>query len=370
MSDVRDRQNDIERFVHNTEGRIYSRRVFFGMCAALGIAPAVARLTPAMADQKELVLVNWGGDAVRGMKASFVDPYLKKFPDRKVAIDGTGPSTSRIRLMVQSGKVTWDVMDRNLHTALEIGPEGMLEKIDYSIVDRSKVRPEHAVEWGIGNYIYAMVLTYNTKKWGSEVPASWKDVWDFKKVPGKRAFRREPDAVLEAALMADGVPFDKIYPIDMKRALDMHKKMKEHAIYYTVIADGQNAFRNGEVHLGQLLNTRAWPLKQDTKGLYDWTWNEGVSWGACWMVPKGAQGGKAIWDFIAMTQDPQAQAELLKSNGYGPVNPEAFKFLDADWNKVNPGAPENYSKMLQGGIEWYAKNATAARQQLIDALSS
>ena len=130
MSDVRDRQNDIERFVHNTEGRIYSRRVFFGMCAALGIAPAVARLTPAMADQKELVLVNWGGDAVRGMKASFVDPYLKKFPDRKVAIDGTGPSTSRIRLMVQSGKVTWDVMDRNLHTALEIGPEGMLEKID------------------------------------------------------------------------------------------------------------------------------------------------------------------------------------------------------------------------------------------------
>ena len=67
MSDVRDRQNDIERFVHNTEGRIYSRRVFFGMCAALGIAPAVARLTPAMADQKELVLVNWGGDAVRGM---------------------------------------------------------------------------------------------------------------------------------------------------------------------------------------------------------------------------------------------------------------------------------------------------------------
>jgi spermidine/putrescine-binding protein len=88
------------------------------------------------------------------------------------------------------------------------------------------------------------------------------------------------------------------------------------------------------------------------------------------MVPKGAQGGKAIWDFIAMTQDPQAQAELLKSNGYGPVNPEASRFLDADWNKVNPGAPENYAKMLPGGIEWYAKNATAARQQLIDALSS
>ena len=370
MSDDRDRLDELSQFVERTEGKVYPRRIFLGMCGALGLAPVAARLAPALADQNELVLVNWGGDAVRGMKNAWVDPYLKKYPDRKVAIDGTGPSTSRIRLMVQSGKVAWDVMDRNLHTALEIGPEGMLEKIDYSIVDKSKVRPEHAVDWGIGNYIYAMVLTYNTKKWGGELPTTWKDVWDFKKFPGKRAFRREPDGVLEAALMADGVPFDKIYPIDMKRALDMHKKMKEHAIYYNVIADGQNMFRSGEAQLGQLLNTRAWPLKQDTKGVCDWTWNEGISWGACWMVPKGAMGGKAIWEFINSTLDPAGQAELLKTNGYGPVNPEASKLLGAEWNAVNPGDPANYAKMLPGGIAWYAKNATTARQELIDALST
>ncbi len=370
MSDVRDRRDALEQFAEETDGKVYSRRFFMGLCAALGITPALARLTPALADAKDLVLCNWGGDAVRGMKASWVDPYLKKFPGRKMVIDGTGPSTSRIRLMVQSGKVTWDVMDRNLHTALELGPEGILEKIDYSIVDKSKVRPEHAVEWGMGNYIYAMVLTYHTKKWGDMVPQNWADVWDFKKFPGKRGFRREPDGTLEAALMADGVPMDKIYPLDVKRALDMHKKMKEHAIYYTVIADGQNAFRNGEIHLGMLLNTRSWPLKQDTKGLYDWTWNQGVSWGGAWMVPKGAQGGTAIWEFIKSTSDPAKQADLLKSNGYGPINPEATKFLDAEWNKVNPGAPENYSKMLPGGIAWYAKHATQARQQLIDSLAS
>ena len=55
----------------------------------------------------------------------------------------------------------------------------MLEPIDYTIVDKSKVRPEHAVEWGIGNYIYAMVLTYNTKKWGGMLPTSWADVYQF-----------------------------------------------------------------------------------------------------------------------------------------------------------------------------------------------
>src|SRR5436305_14017342 len=135
MSDIRDRLDDIEQFVERTQGKVYPRRVFLGMAAAMGLAPIAARLTPALADAKELVVVNWGGDAVKGMQRSFVYPYLKKYPDRKVAIDGTGPSTSRIRMMVDSKKVAWDVMDRNLHTALEIGPEGMLETIDYSIVD-------------------------------------------------------------------------------------------------------------------------------------------------------------------------------------------------------------------------------------------
>src|SRR5476649_82440 len=118
MSDSRDRLDDIEQFVERTEGKVYPRRVFLGMAATMVLAPAAARLTPALADAKELVLVNWGGDAVKGMKASWVDPYLKKYPDRKVAIDGSGPSTRRIRLMVESKKVSWDVMDRNLHTAL------------------------------------------------------------------------------------------------------------------------------------------------------------------------------------------------------------------------------------------------------------
>src|SRR5258708_278841 len=156
----------------------------------------------------------------------------------------------------------------------------------------------------------------------------------------------------------------------MKRALEMQKKMKEHAIYYNVIADGQNAFRNGEVQLGVLLNTRAWPLKQDTKGLVDWTWNEGISWGACWLIPKGATGGKAISEFINVTLEPEGQAELLKTNGYGPSNPEATKLLDPEWKKINPGGPENYAKMRPGGMGGYAKNATDARQQLLDVLAS
>ena len=42
MSDVRDRLDDIEQFVERTEGNVYPRRVFLGMCGAMGLAPVVA----------------------------------------------------------------------------------------------------------------------------------------------------------------------------------------------------------------------------------------------------------------------------------------------------------------------------------------
>jgi len=362
----------LDHFRERTEGRIIDRRGFLAICTAIGMPAGLARLTPAAAQgtSRELVLVNWGGDAVRGMRAHFVEPYIRANPGRRVAIDGTGPSSGRIRLMVQSGRVTWDVMDRNLHTALELGREGILEDIDYSIVDRSKVRPEHANQWGVGNYTYAHVLTYNTRRWGGRVPGSWKDVWDLRGFPGRRAFRRTIDGALEAALMADGVAKESIYPIDMRRALEGHKAIKAQTIYYNAISEGQAAFRDNEVQLGLLLNTRSWPLKNDTNGVCDYTFNEGIVWVAAWMVPKGAQGGRAIWEFIASTQEPQRQIELLRSNGYGPVNPAASAALPEDLRALDPGREENYARMLPGGVAWYAEHATRALQQYLDAISS
>jgi putative spermidine/putrescine transport system substrate-binding protein len=214
------------------------------------------------------------------------------------------------------------------------------------------------------------VLVYNTKAWGGRVPTGWKDVWDTKNFPGKRAFPKTIDGALEAALIADGVPPDQLYPLDMKRALDMHRKIAGDAIYYTSLADSQTVFRNEEAVIGLILNTRAWPLKNDTAGLCDYTFNQGIVWTASWMVPKGASGGDAIWDFISSTQDPAGQVRLLRTNGYGPINPAASDGLPPDLQAIHPGYPTNYERMIPGGVEWYSKNATAALQQYLDTISS
>ena len=119
----------IELLRSRTDGRTVDRRVFLSMAAALGVSTSLFKLTPAHAQAKEVVVVNWGGDAVPAMTKAWAEPFNKS--GGKAIIEGGGPSSGKIKAMVESGKVTWDVVDRNLIAGLELGRQNLLEKIDY-----------------------------------------------------------------------------------------------------------------------------------------------------------------------------------------------------------------------------------------------
>ncbi|WP_082377903.1 extracellular solute-binding protein [Pseudomonas sp. RIT-PI-q] len=55
-------------------------------------------------------------------------------------------------------------------------------------------------------------MAYNADKLKTP-PSSWADFWDLEKFPGKRALRKSPVHTLQIALMADGVPKDKVYAL-------------------------------------------------------------------------------------------------------------------------------------------------------------
>jgi len=352
-----------------TEGRAVDRRTFLAVLGALGLSPALARLTPASAQAREIVLVNWGGDALKAMAAAWADPYTASAGGTKVVVDGSGPSSAKIKAMVESGRVTWDVVDRNLIAALELGRQNLLEKIDYTIVDKSKVRPGHAGEWGVASYLYGNVLTYQTDAWGGRLPKTWKDFWNLKDFPGKRALRKHIDGQLEAALLADGVAPDKLYPIDVKRALDKIRSIKEHTIFWSSGAESQQIFRDREVVMGGLWNTRAAVARRESQGKVDFTYNEGSAWVGAWLVPKGNPSGKEVHKFMASTQDPARQVELFKMLGNGPANPAASAMVPDELKAIDPGSPANYAMQIPADPEWYAANSAAVLNQYIAAIS-
>src|SRR5688572_29566586 len=189
-----------------------TRRTVLGGAAALAAGAGFAG--GAQAQAKEVVLANFGGDAVKAMTEAFVVPYEKKGAG-KMVIDGSGPSNGKIKTMVSAKNVTWDVVDSGLGGTGELGPLGLLEEIDYSIVDKNKVTPGFTYKYGVCNYMFSTVMAWDSSK-VKEKP-TLADFFDFKKYPGKRLMRKDSQAMYELALMADGVPKDKLYPLDVPR---------------------------------------------------------------------------------------------------------------------------------------------------------
>jgi len=342
-----------------------SRRSMLAAAAAIGIAPSLAGR--AMAAVPDVVLCNWGGDAIKAMTAAFVVPY-EKATGGKLVLDGSGPSNGKIRAMVEANHVTWDMCDSGVAGIGELGPLGLLEPIDYSIVDRSRILPEFGYKYGVVNYMFSSVLAWDTA--AVKTTPSPADFFDLKKFPGKRMIRKDSQGMMELALIADGVAIDKLYPLDQDRALKKIASIKDDLLYWTTGAQSQDLLRSGEAVMGWLWNTRANLLKEDTKGRIDWSYNGGLLQPGLWAVPKGNPAGKQVMTAIATLQDPAGQITLLGAMGNGPANPQAASTEPKALTAVDPGAPANLDVQGKINAPWYEAHYSGALKAFLDMVSS
>ncbi|MGO4714383.1 ABC transporter substrate-binding protein [Bradyrhizobium sp. 2TAF24] len=354
-----------------THGKTVHRRHFLQLLSALGIGTGtLGFVASASAQQKELVVANWGGDALAVHRDVLAAEFAKRYPGSRVAFDTTGPTPGKIKAMVESGNIAWDVADRNLLSALELGRQGLLEKVDESIVDINAVPSQFRTEWGVGSYLFSYVIAYDTARFGAAPPRTWKDFWDTQNFKGKRALRNNVEGILESALLADGVARDKLYPLDVARGLEKVRAIKKDTIFYNNASDAQQLLRSGEVSAGSLWSTRAQGVKEDTKGRVDYHFNEGILLIAAWNVLKGAKNSKDAWRWVALSQDSALQVVLLARLGWGPVNPAANKLVPAELQGQNPGSPENVARQIAVDAEWYARNYFEVQNKYLDVLAT
>src|SRR5689334_22575104 len=101
------------------------------ICATTILASA-----PAAALARDLTVVAWGGVGQQAQRAAFFDPYTKE--TGKVVLEDQNPLLAKVRSMVESGNVTWDLLDQESAEAIIGCEEGLFEKIDWTQIDRSK----------------------------------------------------------------------------------------------------------------------------------------------------------------------------------------------------------------------------------------
>ncbi|WP_284618883.1 ABC transporter substrate-binding protein [Aquabacterium humicola] len=325
---------------------------------ALRMLASLAALTalPVLA-QSQLTVVNFGGANGAAQKKAFVEPFEKSAGMKVVPVEYNGEQ-AKIKAMVESKKVTWDVVEVESPDVARGCDEGLFEKLDYTkIGNRADFLRAGVTECGIGVFVWSTVMAYNGDKL-KDGPKTWADFWDTKKFPGKRGMRKGARYNLEFALMADGVPVADVYTQlrtkeGADRAFKKLTELKPHIQWWEAGAQPPQYLVAGDVVMSTVYNGRIDAANREGKNLKI-SWTGGIYDLDYWVIVKGTPNKDAAYKFIAYASTADAQAEYAKNIAYGPTNQKALAKLDAKVLANLPTSPANVKDAMQFGIKFWA----------------
>ncbi|MGB7285517.1 MAG: ABC transporter substrate-binding protein [Salaquimonas sp.] len=365
-------QDCVEILASQARNGKVSRRQFTQLAATLMGATALSlKGLPVLADSGKLVFVNWGGDAMTAYDKAFGAPF-KAATGVEVKQDGSGPTEGAIKAQVESGKPAWDIVDADPFSAQALGKKGMMEKIDYNVVDRTKMRDGFGWEYAASAYFYSYVIAYDAKKFGDTPPSGMADFFNVEKFAGKRAMYKWGAGMWEALLLGDGVAREDLYPLDLDRAHAKLKGFKDNIIsFWGGGAESQQLLLDGEASMALIWSTRAKLLTEDSDGDIGFVWDDGLVAPGSMAVLKGNPGGaENAMKFIASAQDPERQIALFDALANGPANPAADSLVPEAQKRFNPVDPTNFVKQMPLDMIWYEENYGAALDAYLAIVSA
>jgi putative spermidine/putrescine transport system substrate-binding protein len=309
---------------------------------------------------EDITFVSQGGAYQEAQSKAILEPAAKRL-GLTLKQDSSPKAYPVIKTQVESGKVTWDVVDLPTGDCIRGEAEGLFEKLDPSLIPNAAQLPANLKDdYSVGYISYSTVLAYRTDAFkGKEAPKTWADFWDTKKYPGQRSLRNLPRPTLEIALMADGVPADKLYPLDVDRAFRKLEQINpDIATWWTSGGQSAQLISDGEVDMIQAWNGRISAV-QAAGAPVAFDYNQGVLETNSLCVLKGTPHKAAAMKFVNEAIDAKLQAALPMIIDYGPLNPEAFKtgVIPAEREAKLPSAPENLSRQALLSAQWWASDA-------------
>lgn len=309
------------------------------------------------AQGKQIVVSDPGGPYTTAYRKAFYDPFEKATGIKVVSVARESQPLAQFIAMVQTKNYIWDVTTLTLSGEIPLlEARGLLEPIGLKASDFPGVMPEAVTPNWLGVDVYATTIAYRTDKFGANGPKTWADFWDVKKFPGRRSLRRNPLDTLEQALMADGVPADKLYPLDLVRAFKSLDKIKPHvSVWWTSGAQSMQLIQSGEVDMISCWNGRS-QAAVDGGAPVTINWNQGLYSIEGWGIPKGTPRADLAKQFVKFCADAKAQSAITDDLAYGPTNLKAYEFIDKKRATVLPTAPANIQGMILPSPDWWHQN--------------
>ena len=361
-----DAAHPTRRLLLGAAASVTAMRMLAGV-PALAQAPNLPEVPPVPEKLKgagEVRVVGFGGSAQDAQRRAYFEPFSRL--SGITVKDIAGADINKVKAMVDTGNVEWDVVQLSRSTVKSLNKKGdYFEKIDYDLIDTANIDPIYRYEYAQDMLVWAEVMAYRTDAFKGAVPSGWADFWDTKKFPGDRtmlgAGGNSPE--LEFALMAAGVPADKVYPMDIGKAFASYDKIKASVVkWWETGAIPTQMLTDREVVLATVWNGRMAAL-QDAGVPAAISWRDGLLKRDCWAVPKGSKNRANAMKFIAFGTMAIPQARLSNLIPYGYVNAGAAEHVSAKQLDILPSGPAIKPQLIPYDYDWWTENRDAVIAQ-------
>lgn len=319
------------------------------------------------ASAADVVIASSGGGWQEAQDKALWAPAAKAL-DITYAQD-TFQNWAEARAQVESGSVTWDIIQIGIADEPQAKAAGVLEELDPGIVNKADFPPGSVTDSFIANSNYSTLIAWNKKTYGDNGPKSMADFFDVKKFPGKRALWNQPIGMIEAAALALGTPRDKVYEFlsteeGRKAAI---AKLTELApsvsVWWESGAQAAQLIKDGEVDMIITWGGRVQGAINDGAN-FAYTFNDAQLGTDGYAVVKGAPHRDAAMRFLKEMSKAEYQKDLPNSFATAPANMKAYDLAKYTPEKMATmaSAPQNVAVQYSVDPNFWAKYAKWASE--------
>lgn len=337
----------------NTTANRLSRRHFLTAGTAILSAPAILRATRAGAQSNSLTFVTWGGAYRDSVYEGAIRPFTEATGIEVNIVDT--PDLARVKAQVMTGNVEWDVFDAPGALAFSGVNEDLWEELDPGMLDASDlvVPPtDHLAPL----YSFAGGIAWDPARHGEGAhPTTFEEYFDLSAFPGRRTFRDRPSETLEAALLADGVAPQDLYPLDVDRAFEVLERIKP-SVASWVSATPQTIalLRTGEVDFSYSYASRVRTTNAGSGQNMAFSFEETLNGLEYLAVLKNAPNRENAMRFVAFALSPEVQAQTMERLANAPVSRAALPLMTDAALEWIPDLSEPKNVLMNDA--WWADN--------------
>jgi putative spermidine/putrescine transport system substrate-binding protein len=310
---------------------------------------------------REVTIVGWGGTSQAAHRAAYWNDFARD-TGVKVKEDVWNGGIGILRAKSKASRADWDVVQVEVEELILGCEEGVFERLDWKAMGgKDRYLPISVNDCGVGADVWSELFGYDADHIRGEGPKTWADFFDLKKFPGKRGMRKSPKYVLEAALMADGVPPRDVYRVlsteeGIDRAFRKLDTIKPQIVWWASVAQVPDLLATGEVAMSMCTPGRLLLASRAEHRNFRSVWDGNIYAVDFWAVMRNSPHKADALKLVEYMKQADHEVNLPRFMPAGLSNKEAIARVDPELIRETPSNPDNMKNALALDADFWVEN--------------